>query len=297
MSKIAIEYTSPVDLIPELHDHYKDVGIIKVLDSLSWGGPLVLRGPKGSGKTLALDQWCALNGVPRVALDCSEDTGSVDFIGSYSLRGNETVFTLGALTTAIEVANDVGMCVIVLEEINALTAQSQKMLNPMGDYRRSIHAPKIGKVFNLAGDAKLWVVATMNPKSGNYAGIYSLNQDMKSRWTVADVPYMSARHELALIHDTISLSGAKLPKLIAERLLTLAAESRPGSDSDTPLGKYALSTRDLVICIDNIKRVGVDTGLLLLLNKFDHDFRANAIMRIKDIFNVDLTKVRLFDHI
>ena len=66
MDKIPFVRLSAEDLVPEHDDSYVDVGITKVLEELSWGDPLILKGPKGTGKTLAIEEFCSLVGAARV---------------------------------------------------------------------------------------------------------------------------------------------------------------------------------------------------------------------------------------
>ena len=62
--------------------------------------------------------------------------------------------------------------------MNALEPELQKLLNPLLDDRRHITAN--GKQFKLNNDAKLIVIATMNPST--YAGTSPLNEDLRSRF-------------------------------------------------------------------------------------------------------------------
>ena len=69
------------------------------------------------------------------------------------------------LPTIIKIANNFGGAVLILEEINALTTQMQKLLNGILDWRKSIYVEKIGKHVKLNKGVKLLVIGTMNPSS------------------------------------------------------------------------------------------------------------------------------------
>ena len=56
---VDIRRTKSSYLIPEKTPEYKDVGIISVLEKLAFRHPLILKGPKGSGKTLAIQEFAA----------------------------------------------------------------------------------------------------------------------------------------------------------------------------------------------------------------------------------------------
>ena len=142
---------------------YEDVFELHPLfEQIAFKSNLILVGPKGIAKTLSIASWAGQEGCPLVTFDCSEDIRRAHLLGMFTLRGDESPFVLGPITTAIEVANEVGKCVLCLEEINALTPSVQKMLNAIGDYRRRIEVPECQRVFELNSHAKLWLCGTMN---------------------------------------------------------------------------------------------------------------------------------------
>ena len=143
---------------------YEDVmGLLPLYERLAFRENLLLKGPKGTGKTLSQLFFASGITAPVVVLECSEDTKNRNLIGSFYLKGRETPYILGAMPTAIDIANEVGNCIIAFEEINALTPQVQKELNALLDFRTMVSIPQIGKTYKLREGAHLWAVATMNP--------------------------------------------------------------------------------------------------------------------------------------
>ncbi len=141
---------------------FQATGIIPVLDKLAFKSPLILKGPTGAGKTLNVEQWAAINRVPFLRKSCTADTSDRQLLGAHTLKSfDESYFTLGVLPTAIDVANETGSCVLVLEEINALNEEAQKVVNSIADYRREVDLPHVGMVYRLAeavvapGDGKV----------------------------------------------------------------------------------------------------------------------------------------------
>ena len=106
--------------------------------------PLCFVGPKGTGKTLVIAHFAAENNIPLIQYDCSENTRKGDLIGRYVLRGDETAYQLGVLPTAIEIANEVETCILVLEELNALAPNMQKQLNQLSASRLLTFSPIAG---------------------------------------------------------------------------------------------------------------------------------------------------------
>ena len=275
------------ELLPLLFEGYQDRGLKKYLSKKLWGGPLILKGPKGSGKTLAIEQLCAEIEVPMVRHPCTEDDTSRDMFGSKRIDGR---FQLGSVTAAIDVANEEGGCVLVLEEVNALSPRTQKALNSVLDYRQEVGLTKIGRVFRVEEDAQLWVVGTMNP---NYAGTYDLNEDLNSRFTIVEVGYMPEDQEIALLRDELAKAldrdTTAKERLMLEGVHRIAVETRGNA-----MG-YALSTRDLV----TVMRAWADhDGAALALKeiegKYDGEFIATFRSRVFSTTKIDLGKLKLF---
>jgi len=129
---------------------YQKTGLFDILGKLAWKSPLILKGPKGAGKTLGVEQWAYENKVPFLRKSCTADTGDRQLLGAHTLKSfTESYFSLGVLSTAIDVANQTGRCLLVLEEINALNEEAQKVVNSIADYRREVDLPHVGMVYRL----------------------------------------------------------------------------------------------------------------------------------------------------
>ena len=232
-------------------------------------------GPKGIGKTLALQAWCAEHEIPVVTFDCSEDIRRSNLLGAYVLRGEETPFVLGPLTTAFKIANDVGKCVIVLEELNSLTPQMQKLLNSTTDFRRRIEVPEAQEIFQLEKGKKLWFTGTMN--TSVYGGVYMLNEDLKSRLRIIPLGYPKKADEIAILVQT---AGVK--KDFATKLVTLAGDTRQGTS------EYMLSTRDLVQIAEDTALVSLEKAMWMASGKFEEDDRGFFKERVRSVFAISV---------
>lgn len=257
---------------------YEDVcNLHPLFDQIAFHANLILVGPKGIAKTLSIATWAGKKNHPIVTFDCSEDIRRAHLLGMFTLRGDESPFVLGPLTTAIEVANEVGHCVLCLEEINALTPSVQKMLNSIGDFRRRIEVPECQRVFELDPKAKLWLCGTMN--TSVYGGVYELNEDLKSRFRMLPVEYPSKGDETRILKSVVS--GSVKPDLIKE-VLTLAHETRQKSLA------YSLSPRDTVQILEDTQRCGVEGALRLASGKFEGQDRDYFLTRVSSIFGATL---------
>ncbi len=252
---------------------YIDVlGLIPIYDRLAFRNNLLLKGPKGVGKSLSYMAWAATNKIPVVSVECSEDVKKYDLMGSPFIIGDETVFLLGGIPTAIEIANEVGKCMLAFEEINSLTPQVQKMLNAVADFRQAVSLPAIGKVYRLREGAQIWITASMNPSV--YGGTYDLNEDLKSRFEEIEVTYPKDVQEKSILRQV----GTTMHDDLMQALLMLAKETRSGAVG------YPLSTRDLVRISHNIQAVGLDTTLQMLMGKFENDDKDIILKRLDSIF-------------
>lgn len=258
---------------------YKDVlDLHDLYSKLAFHSNLILSGPKGIGKSLSVASFAAEHQIPIITFDCSEDVRRSHLIGMYILRGGETPFVLGPLTTAFEIANEVGMCILVLEEINALTPQMQKVLNAPSDFRKKVEVPEAKRVFKLKGAAKLWIVGTMN--TATYGGVYQLNEDLKSRFRLVPLNYPDPKKEKEVLELVMNGSGSKTMDEMIQSVITLGHETRQKAL------EYALSTRDLVQILEDIELVGLKKALWITLGKFEGEDLDTVTQRIQSIFGV-----------
>jgi len=256
----------------------RDKSLHALYERLAFKSNLLLVGAKGTGKSLSIQSFAYKINCPIITFDCSEDVRRSHLLGMFVLRGQETPYVLGPLTTAFEIANQVGRCILVLEEINALSPQMQKVLNSTLDFRRKIVVPEAGKVFSLEPTAQLWVTGTMNHTV--YGGTYELNEDLKSRVRLLSIGYPSLSEETKILTEIFKSSV--IPPEVVQRMLTLAHETRQRSL------EYALSTRDLVQVLEDFVLVGPEKALWILLGKFEGDDRTTVIERICSIFGINL---------
>lgn len=271
-----------------LHDLYK---------VLAYRSNILLKGPKGDGKTLSVITFAHASQTPLIIQECSEDTKKMDLMGSQTLIGTETIFTLGCIPAAIETANEYGRAILLFEELSALTPQVQKQLNAVTDFRKQCSMPFLGKTYKLRPGAFLWVVGTMNPSV--YGGTYDLNEDLKSRFEEVDLTYPEHGQEKAILQTACKhLIGQKMPTpyrtldggmakdihhiddTILDLAIKLARETRQQATG------YALSSRDLVRFIEAIAVLGWEKALQLVLCKFEGDEDKGTVKkRISSIFS------------
>ena len=213
----------------QLETEFDDIcGIIEDEDQPN----ILLEADAGVGKTTMAYEIGVKFNSKVVAYSCSSGTREGDLKGR-TLNTNG-LFQLGYLVVAVEIANEEGICILYLDELNALEPELQKMLNSILDDRRLINANS--KMFRLKKGAKLIVIATMNPSS--YAGTVPLNPDLRSRFCGLIMPFPTADHLTKVVDWTnIPEDQVKLPLI---QLSTDIFQYKVRGDVD-----YVITTRDL----------------------------------------------------
>jgi len=267
------------DYLYENSPPYVDVfNLIPLYQKLAFRKNLLIKGPKGDGKSLSMVAFASATQTPLITQPCSENTKSKDLIGTPFIIGGDTPFVLGTMSTAIDIANEYGRAIIAFEEVNALTPQTQKQLNEFLDFRRSVSIPQIGRTYRLRPGASLWTVAMMN--SSVYGGTYELNEDFRSRWIEADIGYPTISQELKIIEANVAPHEGMPPatfKEIIGQCVSIASQTRDKKNANF---NYTLSTRDVVSLVETLLLLGTEEALQLLSHKFegkDHDLIASRI--------------------
>lgn len=295
--KVRVVKTPIEDLFVKDPPPYVDVfRLLPVYQGFNFSTNLLVKGPKGDGKSLSIATFAHTTQSPLIVQECSEDTKKMDLMGTQNLLGDETIFTLGCIPAAIETANEFGRCILCFEELNALTNQVQKMLNAVTDFRKQCSLPFLGKTYQLKKGAFLWVVGLMNPSA--YSGTYDLNEDLKSRFEEIDLPYPEPGAEklilqtackdvigkpmptsLSTLVDGNAVTLACIDDAVLVQLVKLAGETRQQATA------YSLSTRDLVRIVTNFSVFGPEQALQFVLCKFEGEEDKNTMKRrISSIF-------------
>lgn len=237
---------------------------------------ILFSGPPGEGKSLLPAYYCQRNQIPYLALDCNPETRERKMLGGFGGRDGTTYWMMGTLSEAIITANDEGVAALVIEEINTLSPPLQKTLNSLLDFRKKVEVPELSTTLALRPDAALLVFATMNPSE--FGGTYDMNHDLKSRFFEVDVPYPAPATTKQILREMVPVEN--IPDHIINSIISIAMETRQGATG------YALSTRDLVSLLTILPRVGWETVLFLLSQKFTEADRKLMVRRIHDITQV-----------
>lgn len=282
-AEVQIVRASLEDLLYTRTPPYVDVfNLIPLYQKVMFQENLLVRGPKGDGKSLSVVHLAAMTQTPLITVPCSEDIKKRDLVGNFFVKGSQTPFMLGSVATAIDVANECGRAIIVFEEVNALTPNTQKQLNEFLDFRKSVSIPQAGKTYRLRDGAQIWSVGLMNPSL--YGGTYDLNEDFRSRWIEVEIGYPSPGQEETILEANVPIPPGVAPETYANLIRSctmLAAETRDKKHSLS----YSLSTRDVVKLLRTFLFLGQDDALQLLFHKFEGKDRETVAARISSGFS------------
>lgn len=197
--------------------------------------PLLIEGDKGIGKTMAVLEVCSRLGCGVVPYSCSSGTTIGDILGRTQLRGNNSVFVLGVLPTAILVANYFKRGILYLDELSALEPEVQILLNPVIDDRRETIVNDT--LYMPDKDVLFTVIATTNPIG--YQGTNHLNEALRSRFIGENWKYPpSVQIEKVINWDGIKDEHRKMLLQLATDTLS----SRQQGDIE-----YVISIRDIAL--------------------------------------------------
>lgn len=174
--------------------------------------PVMLKGPTGCGKTRFLEHMAYRLKKPLITIACHEDLTTGDLVGRYLLKGGETVWTDGPLTTAVKHG-----AICYLDEVVEARKDTTVVIHPLTDDRRVLPIEKKGEI--LAAPDDFMLVISYNP--GYQTFLKDLKQSTKQRFIAMDFGYPPPDLETQIL---IRETGVQ-PE-VAARLVELAQKIR-----------------------------------------------------------------------
>ncbi|MEO5375925.1 MAG: CbbQ/NirQ/NorQ/GpvN family protein [Alphaproteobacteria bacterium] len=212
---------------------YLPVGNECALFELAWRHhlPLLLKGPTGCGKTRFVAHMAARMARPLFTVSCHDDLTAADLTGRYLLKGGDTVWTDGPLTSAVRQG---GIC--YLDEVVEARKDVTVVLHPLTDDRRLLPLERTGEL--LTAPPEFMLVASYNPGYQNV--LKQLKPSTRQRFMAIEFDFPPPNVERRVVAEESGLPEARTQPLIA-----LAARLRALKGHDLEEG---VSTRLLVYC-------------------------------------------------
>lgn len=191
--------------------------------------PFLLKGPTGTGKSRFVEYIAHKLNKKLITISCHEETSSTDLVGRYIIKGAETVWLDGPLTTVVKEG-----AIIYLDEIAEARPDVIVAIHSLTDHRRELFIDKLGLIVKAHEDFML--VASFNP--GYQRGFKELKPSTRQRFIAVSFDYPEPKIEAEILVNETGISAD-----IAKKLVNIATKIR----NLTELGlAETVSTRLLV---------------------------------------------------
>jgi len=195
------------------------------------GLSVLLKGPTGCGKTRFVEAMAHDLGRQLVTVACHDDLTTADLVGRFLLKGNETAWVDGPLTTAVREG-----AICYLDEVVEARQDTTVVLHPLSDHRRQLPIDRLGVTLDAAPGFCL--VVSYNP--GYQSVLKDLKDSTRQRMVAieldfppVDVEEKVVAHEAGVDHEMAQrlvrlgqairrLEGAALREVASTRVLVAA---------------------------------------------------------------------------
>lgn len=202
--------------------------LIDALSALSMGKNILLKGPTGSGKTKFAETLSQLFQQPMFSVNCSVDLDAESLLGfktlGYEDEKQVIEFIPGPVINAMTNGN-----FLYIDEINMAKPETLPLINGVLDYRRTITNPFTNEVITAKQD--FGVIAAINE---GYVGTVPLNEALKNRFIIIEVPYIKGDQLKQLIQSNTQLNNEKVIDLfvkLSNDLITAVYQGKLSEDA------------------------------------------------------------------
>jgi nitric oxide reductase NorQ protein len=154
------------------------------------GLPVMLKGPTGCGKTRFVEHVAWRLKRPLVTVACHDDLSASDLTGRYLIRGGETVWVDGPLTTAVRQG-----AICYLDEVVEARQDTVVVIHPLTDDRRLLPIEKTGEIIEAAPGFQL--VISYNP--GYQHAMKDLKPSTRQRFVALEFDFPPAEREAQIV--------------------------------------------------------------------------------------------------
>ncbi|RLL47734.1 MoxR family ATPase [Oceanobacillus piezotolerans] len=184
--------------------------LIDAITALSLGKNVLLKGPTGAGKTKFAETLSNLFHQPMFSVNCSVDLDAESLLGFKTLAYNEEKQVIEFVPGPVINAMTHGTF-LYIDEINMAKPETLPLINGVLDYRRTITNPFTNEI--VTAKESFNVIAAINE---GYIGTVPLNEALKNRFVVIEVPYIEGEQLKQLIQTNTKLQDSKTVELFVK---------------------------------------------------------------------------------
>lgn len=195
---------------------------------------LLLRGSTGSGKTKFAAALAEEFHLEMESINCSVDLDAESLLGFKTLTNeaghNVIEFVEGPVVRAMREGR-----LLYIDEINMARPETLPILNGVLDHRRQLSNPFTAEV--IFAHENFRVIAAINE---GYVGTVPMNEALKNRFIVIDVPYLAGGALFSLLQAQTRLENVDLLRHFVNLSADLVTAAKLGEVSDDAASIRAL---------------------------------------------------------
>lgn len=174
--------------------------------------PVLLKGPTGTGKTRFIEYMAHKLNRKCITISCHEETSATDLLGRFIIKGAETIWLDGPLTTAVRNGT-----IIYLDEVAEARPDVIVAIHSLTDFRRELYLDKLAESVSAHPDFLL--VASFNP--GYQRGFKELKPSTRQRFVA--IPFHFPKPEA---EKMILIAESGVTDEVAKRLVAIGNKIR-----------------------------------------------------------------------
>ena len=167
--------------------------------------PILIKGPTGTGKSRFVEYMAHQLNKKLITISCHEETSATDLIGRFIIKGAETIWLDGPLTTAVKSG-----AIVYLDEVAEARPDVIVAIHSLTDHRRELFIDKLGETVKAHQDFML--VASFNP--GYQRGFKELKPSTRQRFIAISFAYPESKIEINILENETQIDADNAKKLV-----------------------------------------------------------------------------------